>query len=200
MPNQELEHALARIDAMLKRHPRLGWDEVTRELRALIRAKRNFSTKHSAVFSLADQLVKAATPFVACEKGCASCCYLPSLIFEHEAATLAKASGLSMASLPYRPPRTVVSNMHRYFGVPCPFLEEQRCAVYAARPLACRVHMSFRDDSTVCDTRIPEDKRKPNVTYFADVIEVPYQVIVLANNPKEPWGCIHEFFPPTQPL
>ncbi|HWA82301.1 MAG TPA: YkgJ family cysteine cluster protein [Fimbriimonadaceae bacterium] len=92
---------------------------------------------------------------IACGAGCAACCYVRVSILSAEAVNIARhvreafteeelarllerirAYADSIAALP------VESRMRHVLA--CPFLGEgQRCTIYEARPLACRMHHSL---------------------------------------------------------
>ncbi|HVT11732.1 MAG TPA: YkgJ family cysteine cluster protein [Fimbriimonadaceae bacterium] len=92
---------------------------------------------------------------IACGAGCAACCYVRVSILSAEALNVARhvrercteeerarlleridAYVESIAALP------VESRMRHVLA--CPFLgEDQRCTIYEARPLACRMHHSL---------------------------------------------------------
>jgi len=90
----------------------------------------------------------------ACRVGCAHCCHIALVISESEAVALAKASGRALSRSPAR--RTTLlngcieSNEAQYYGTPCPFLANDRCTAYSARPLACRLQFSLADSEDPC--------------------------------------------------
>jgi Fe-S-cluster containining protein len=106
-----------------------------------------------------------------CREGCCACCYHPVPIAPTEARMLAewleaqpeeKRSALrarfrdvaarleetgiaqTLRESSGRPERDAIGALAvKYFAlaIPCPFLEEGRCAIYATRPLRCREYM-----------------------------------------------------------
>jgi hypothetical protein len=50
-----------------------------------------------------------------------------------------------------------------YIGVPCPFLVDNRCSIYASRPFTCRVHYNMDADNLLCQL-IPGEST--NVPYL----------------------------------
>jgi Fe-S-cluster containining protein len=149
--------------------------------------------KRRRVIWIADTVVKALEPHVACRSGCSHCCHMNTMIYEHEARRLAEVSGRKMAVLPYRPPSVVFSEGMQYEFMPCPFLVADKCSVYDDRPLVCRVHHSLSNLASDCDPLGPGSGRPP--MYDPDVIEVPYKLLNESANPMEPMGNIAEFFP-----
>jgi uncharacterized protein len=120
---------------------------------------------------------------------------LITLVYEHEAKTMARASGRPFKQLEYMPRITVLDATKKYFGQPCPFLENDRCSIYEHRPIICRLHHSFNDDSSQCDTSRPQDELVGVAALNPDCIELPYHELNHAFHPKEPWGAIQDFFP-----
>lgn len=106
-----------------------------------------------------------------CGGGCSHCCRIPVVITQVEAFAIADLAGLRR---PVRPANSITGreaiagagkmeamrsrNDAAYTGTPCPFLTEGRCKVYAARPLACRMHASLEETSDRCD---PQSKEQP---------------------------------------
>jgi Fe-S-cluster containining protein len=64
-----------------------------------------------------------------CSSGCSTCCELQSVNFL-EAYVIAEY-GAGNSSTPIKPPLP---------GNACPFLTDDRCRIYPARPLICRTH------------------------------------------------------------
>lgn len=195
MTNDEIERATARIEAMIEQHPEVAPERIRQELLRLRLQAGSFRSKRAKILKTADALNEAASDFAACKKGCGECCRMPTLIYEHEAAEMARASDRVIAKVPFRPRESVIQVMARHYGTPCPFLIDESCSIYADRPHVCRVHLSFNDDASACSSSQRIDQRAPVVMYNADLIEVPYNNIVLNYAPAEPWGCIQEFFP-----
>jgi Fe-S-cluster containining protein len=125
---------------------------------------------------------------VSCREGCASCCRMLVSTAEPEARYLARlvaampeprqsdvrarfadaARKLDEAGLLDRlrqPGEWLEDEYSRigeaYFGlqIACPFLDDERCRVYAHRPVACREHL-VTSPSELCRTPGHEDTRK----------------------------------------
>jgi Fe-S-cluster containining protein len=68
---------------------------------------------------------------IACGSGCAVCCELPSVnylesfVIARRIAAAPRPAGGTGAAAP---------------GGPCPFLADNRCSIYAERPVICRTH------------------------------------------------------------
>jgi|SRR5882672_598107 len=95
--------------------------------------------KLGKIYRLLADADKAVKTFIACSRGCSSCCKMNVSITSVEAERLAALSGRRMA-------RVVAPIKHseaRFAGVPCPFLRDDACSVYDSRPYACRAHYSF---------------------------------------------------------
>jgi Fe-S-cluster containining protein len=74
----------------------------------------------------------------ACREGCAWCCHLKVLVHSAEAARIASHvietwTAGQRAALHARLPDA---------RGPCPFLDDDRCSIYALRPIRCRAHVS----------------------------------------------------------
>ena len=113
---------------------------------------------------------------IACVRGCAHCCHLNSTI---QTRTKSNAVGMTLLDgvvlLEHlvrirhtQSARTIFENMNRVWGdIPgtldrflCPFAGVETCAVYAARPMVCRLY--FSDNATHCAVQadIPANERQ----------------------------------------
>lgn len=73
---------------------------------------------------------------ITCSEGCSSCCTAITL-FPVEAAALREA----VAALPDSESDAILSHVRRHAaGERCPLLSNERCLLYAARPIICRTH------------------------------------------------------------
>lgn len=81
-----------------------------------------------------------------CRKGCSKCCYTDISVFEVEAANI--RNWFNTLTDPQK------SELHSKWTAPsnegaCPFLHEEACTIYEARPLICRTQglaLSFKED------------------------------------------------------
>ena len=92
-------------------------------------------------------LGRAAEPYVACGKGCSSCCKMNVTISQIEANLIAEITGLKSKQL-------TSSKTHRsdmFIGSPCVFLKDDTCTIYDVRPFVCRKHIWFDTSSYWCD-------------------------------------------------
>ncbi len=106
----------------------------------------SLKSKLAKVTQLMDELSSAASSYVACRSGCSACCKMNVSITLLEAERLAAVSGKRLATVV----RPMVHKQDHFAGIPCPFLKNEKCSVYAHRPLACRAHFSFAADDYVC--------------------------------------------------
>lgn len=114
------------------------------------------------IYRLVDDLSTIRAPFVACRKGCSYCCHMNVTITKDEAAQISRAAGRRVAQL-------VASIQHeptKFAGHACPFLSQDGlCSVYEHRPLACRLHASFFEDSAACHPSIMNKVNVPKVEF-----------------------------------
>jgi len=112
----------------------------------LLNENSSARSKLGKIYALLNDVGEAATRFVACGKGCAGCCKMNVSITSIEAERLAVVTGRKMARL-HQP---IAHVEDRFAGVPCPFLVDEACSVYEARPYACRAHFSFDTTAYWC--------------------------------------------------
>jgi Fe-S-cluster containining protein len=139
----------------------------------------------------------------ACRKGCAHCCHIPVTISSKEAELISRATGRQ----PQAPPLPVrlqdlteVDNaeaasgkLQRWgTGTACSFLVDDACAIYASRPIACRVLFNLGDDDLLCQHGAPRPADVP----YADSRMI--RSLAWAAQPAETFADIRDFFPPDQ--
>lgn len=188
------EKGFRKLEACIEANPWM--DPEVMEMQIARIALENASTRSwlGKIIRLADATVDALKPYVACGPGCAHCCRVPALIYEHEAIRMSKVSGREMVKLPYRPQENVLIASTKFRGHPCSFLVDEMCSIYDDRPLVCRIHHSLSSDRNLCRAHLQQEAASI-VQYDPDIIEMPYHHIALAGNSQEPWGNILEFFP-----
>lgn len=133
-------------------------DAFPKKLRAL---NASASSKLRQVYALVDELSAAAGPYVACVKGCAACCHMNVTITELEAKAIARATGRSSVQLKKSHPH----ELGEFSGIPCPFLRDSICSIYADRPYACRKHVSFHTSDFWCRPERSHERELPMVRF-----------------------------------
>lgn len=99
---------------------------------------------------LASDMLRPIQPHIPCRAGCSACCqFLRVPISQTEAEMIGEFIGRAPATLPAGSP-TAPAKPSGKFGIPCPFLKENRCSVYEVRPVACRTHIVLDIDNLLC--------------------------------------------------
>jgi len=160
----------------------------------IVNDNASFRSRAKRVYQLADEMAASLASYVTCHDGCSHCCYLPTMVYQHEADMMAVAGQRTAKQLADRPRSEALESTLSFFGEPCPFLVNNRCSIYASRPLICRIHHSFNDTTSACDTRNGKDG-EARVMVDPDDLELPYTALVMNCKKAEAWGCIQEFFP-----
>jgi Fe-S-cluster containining protein len=195
----EAEAVQPKLQAMLATHPWMVPERIGKILAGITRENASAKSKRKKVIAIANSVTAALEPYVACKPGCSDCCYMNTMIYEHEAVRLAEVTGRKMVNLPYRPLDQVLADGNKFNGKPCPFLVKNKCSVYEERPLVCRTHHSLREDSSQCSMDSAANLIRPPM-YDPDILEVPYMELNASYNAAEPWGNIAEFFPDERTL
>lgn len=158
---------------------------------AITQENASLKSRFAKMLKIADRIAEAISPHAGCQRMCSHCCNISVGLSAAEARHIGAAIGVT--------PRSNVSSLgdrsaliDRYFGEPCPFLENQECSIYAHRPVACRLHFTLDRDGYFCSTQIhPEDSLVPAVnleTYW-----MMYGYLALQIEDSE--GDIRQFFP-----
>ena len=105
-------------------------------------------------------------PRMQCDKGCGDCCG-PAPATEHEykkAIHVAKAKKLVL----------------KHQGLTCPFYQEGTCAIYDARPLACRLYGHLKDMqcSRGYNTNISDDAGRKAILKNGFPTRILHEVLV----------------------
>lgn len=112
-------------------------------------AKENASprSKLNKIYNLLTDLSKVAVPFVACGKGCSSCCKMNVTISQIEANLIAEKIGKKSKQLA----NSKTYNSDKFIGIPCAFLKDDSCTIYDIRPFVCRHHLWFDTSAYWCN-------------------------------------------------
>jgi Fe-S-cluster containining protein len=129
-------------------------DALERELAV---ANSSAKAKLGKLYLFLSEVGRVAEPFVACRKGCSACCRMDVSITTFEAERLALVSGRRLK----RPRAPTPGETRRHLGTPCPFLVNDSCSVYEARPFACRAHFSFDTSAYWCQPERAFDEDMP---------------------------------------
>jgi Fe-S-cluster containining protein len=144
---------------------------------------------YDAVAPLADDLGKQAV----CRKGCSHCCHIAVAINQAEADLIGRATGRE----PAKPVNRMTERRAEFaeaiplgYGNPCPFLVNNECSIYDARPLACRMHFNLDVSPDLCKL----DNSRPVLLY--DNLKTFMAGVMAAGGPhKVTIADIREFFP-----
>lgn len=108
----------------------------------LAQAKLSPLKKLEAIYELLAEIGACIAPSTPCKKGCSSCC--------HFAVTV------SAVEVQYIEANTKHKRLKRvlpaedYHGQACPFLQNNSCSIYSARPFVCRRHHSLAPTPEWC--------------------------------------------------
>lgn len=155
---------------------------------------RSVNERAKRFMAIADEIGQAVAPHAACRRKCSHCCRQSVSVSTWEAHRIGRAIGREpnyVAALSQERIDSMFAQRAQFSGVPCPFLKDDECSVYAVRPLACRVHFNMGDDPELCDI-----VKRPgaSVPYFnAEVIKEGAAALFLDSG--VPFGDIREFFP-----
>jgi len=104
-------------------------------------------SKLRKIYNLMTEIVQVAEPYVACQKGCSSCCKMNVTLSEVEAKYIEAEKGIKAERLS----GSRRHDQNQFIGIPCPFLKEDVCSIYDVRPFACRKHLSFDTSPYWCE-------------------------------------------------
>lgn len=118
-------------------------------------------SKIRKIYNLMRELGNVAEPYVACGKGCSSCCKMNVTISQIEANNIAEKLGIKTKQLTI----SHNHNLNEFIGVPCIFLKEDSCTIYDMRPFVCRKHIWFDKSAYWCDPIRSLDVEMPMIGF-----------------------------------
>lgn len=167
----------------------------------LVRAAQRAPTVEQRVVWLRRAASAWALPMLqhaACATGCDHCCHIAVTLSDIEARVIGKAIGRSVR-VPDDAPTIVETENGAHvpgtpapsagYSDPCPFLQNHRCSIYEARPLACRAHLNLDQDDYLCRLRPDLDISVP----YANATAI--KSLYVAAQPNARWADIRAFFP-----
>lgn len=144
--------------------------------------------KYVELVHLVERVSALLAPLVPCKSGCSHCCKMSVVITGREALAIANEIGVR----PTRPPplRLQEEYVDLYMGVPCPFLKNTKCSIYAVRPLPCRTHFNLSAHPEVCNIIKYPGNDVPNLDF-----STIWAASVAIYGEQEIYGDIREYWP-----
>jgi len=103
-------------------------------------SKKNPMAKLSDLFNFMGQIAQPFQHLTPCKKGCSFCCQIRVDVSALEVLYIKKHAKKATKNLPKR----------LVIGEPCPFLKNDGCSIYEARPYFCRRHQVFTPSNRLC--------------------------------------------------
>jgi Fe-S-cluster containining protein len=179
-----------RSEAFVQAVPRQLIDQETAIPHRLKNLNASPKVKLRQVYKLIDDIAEHRAPFVACKTACSDCCHINVSITALEAQQLAEVSGRTARSLN----RSFLHDKDKFAGQACPFLVDNLCSVYSARPYACREHVSYLPTASACIPDICNKVSVPMLTFSG--LRDAY--LGIGKDSDRVIADIRDFFPPTQ--
>lgn len=108
----------------------------------LEQAKISPLKKLEAIYELLGEIGAYVAPSTPCRKGCSSCCHIAVTISEIEVQYIE-------AHTKYKRLKQT-QPAEEFHGQACPFLKNNSCSIYPARPFVCRRHHSLAPSPEWC--------------------------------------------------
>jgi len=113
------------------------------------------------VRSAAAKIHAEIAPILPCKAGCSHCCKQSVMVLPVEAKIIANTYKLKMHT-----PEIMMgadAYVEMYHGVPCPFLKDNACSIYAERPMACRTFWNVTEFTELCNNETNLGAGIPNI-------------------------------------
>ncbi|MGE0490216.1 MAG: YkgJ family cysteine cluster protein [Vulcanimicrobiota bacterium] len=179
------EQLLSRADPALRKFYKSACREQEKRTRARLEKDDPMSAIRAALDSirsleqLALNLQLDFSPQLACRQGCSFCCYPPvsanlpevlNLVAYLKTQTSPETFDRLRQKVRERAEQTqamTTAERHR-ISLACPFLEDGKCSVYPARPLACRGFNSR--DVAACEKAFQAPEEPPQIPAFLPLL------------------------------
>ena len=186
--HQSTQRMQERIDAHMRELPAGFLKDSTEATHQISNMNASAQVKLNKLFALVDGYAQMRSSYVACKSGCDACCHMNVQITNVEASRIEKATGKKAMVLS----RDKFHDRDKFAGVPCPFLKDKRCSIYADRPLSCRSHASFDQDAFWCEPERMNEVDLPQVQ-ITDVHDAVEHIISLTRQARI--ADIRDFYP-----
>ncbi|HBO1833550.1 TPA: YkgJ family cysteine cluster protein [Pseudomonas aeruginosa] len=127
---EDQEHARAACERLVEAFPAILLKKEATIATRLAEAKISPLRKLGAIYELLDEIGAHIAPATPCKKGCSNCC--------HYAVTVSELEIQYIEALTKRKRLKAAVPKADFHGQPCPFLKNNACSIYAARPYVCR--------------------------------------------------------------
>ena len=195
IPEKIKQAAMKNEAAMLEENIWMRQSMLVKRAHSIVSSGDTYKVKRHKLIHIIDQANRAIAPHAACKKGCSHCCNIALTLTQGEADAIGRAIGREVVQMPEASEESMwkgVNSRIEYKGVPCPFLVDHKCSIYAIRPVACRAHHSLDIDSSQCDLNLVGESFVPSY----NLKPLVFSLAMLAFEQHEGIADIREFFPP----
>lgn len=149
--------------------------------------------KNARLLSIINRLSEILEPITACESGCSHCCNMAVGITKWEAEQITAHTGVKyerpkLVDMTIDPATAHDDYVGQYMNVVCPFLENNLCSIYEARPFSCRTNFNISSFPKLCD--LSTESSVPNFD-----LTILWRIAAWINMEPPIFGDIREFFP-----
>ena len=144
------EASAARNMAAVKRTSTAKLDDLRQQLHQAQTPTVPAGAKVIRLRHIAGEWSKLFSSKSACSSGCSHCCHLDVLVPTSEAKLMAKAIGCRISEPGEKRDMERASLQASFLGTPCTFSVENKCSIYAHRPMMCRTLVNMDSVDTLC--------------------------------------------------